>query len=79
MASFINKSFVSDNVDRLFERLALFLKYSFFLTTFTFLFVSFVFYNPLDASLNVVTSGLIKNKFGAFGSYTADFFIQIFE
>ncbi len=78
MAIFINKSFVSENVDKLFERLAFVLKYSFFLTTFAFLFISLVFYNPHDASLNVVTSGLIKNKLGAPGSYTADFFIQIF-
>lgn len=78
MASFINRSFISDNVDKLFERVALFLKYCFFLTAFASLFISLIFYNPLDASLNVATSGLIKNKLGAFGSYTADFFIQIF-
>lgn len=78
MASFINKSFVSENVDKLFERLALLLKYGFFLTIFVFLFFSLAFYNPLDASLNVVTSELIKNKLGSFGAYTADFLIQIF-
>ena len=78
MASFIKKSFVPENVDKIFERLALFLKYSLFLTAFTFLFASLIFYTPLDASLNVATSAAIKNKFGAFGSYTADFLIQLF-
>lgn len=78
MASFIKKSFVPETIDKLFERLALFLKYGFVLITFTLLFASLIFYTPLDASFNVATSKIIKNKLGAFGSYTADFLIQLF-
>jgi DNA segregation ATPase FtsK/SpoIIIE, S-DNA-T family len=45
---------------------------------FLFLFVSLLTYYPFDPSLNSVASGGVRNFCGRAGSYTSDFFIQLF-
>jgi S-DNA-T family DNA segregation ATPase FtsK/SpoIIIE len=48
------------------------------LGVFLFLFVSLLSYHPFDPSLNAVASDSVRNFCGRAGSYTSDFFIQIF-
>jgi len=50
----------------------------FMLGLFLFLLVSLLSYHPFDPSLNTASSGGVKNFCGRAGSFTSDFFIQIF-